>query len=1113
MKLCATLKARNVLIVALMLTFTMIVASESLFSQQTNRPLTPKLSLVGGDGTFNNRFYPDGRIWVPTQEGEQREFLVPVFIDNRWYSYYYQSPNEFSRYIANPINSFKFSLFYNEKAVRYVGVETVAPEYLRRIMGGASPLAEDWYVSGQDQKDNWYLHFVNPNQWASKIDDSDGRRVTITGASSLPLANTDNSFPDNSSLTGVRRDGQENYEVLLFVRFKVIYDRPIGSPADQSQRSIIYIDNRDITYNNTNIYEKSMINEMADYDMNLGSVRIATDYPAPPSIEFFRDYSEEGLGGVTYIRTDEGDIRVLSNFSQLEPIEPYRKGSIALNIGDFIPDFEFSVDGSDGGNEAEQNIRTLDGEEWYFTQPFTVDTRSTNPPSAISRLIIRATPSGSRLSFIEVESDSRWLQFRTVASQQWPNQIDNFTRLGFIEYIDNETVGGSFPVGKVNILAQPITLAQARPQEVFEIQANPNIGQDVFIENGIYTGYVTFKSPYARINPTRIKVTFIHLRNPLEITNDPLRPGGIHLIVRNSAGQTGQATQLVFGTGDRATNGVDSLYGEFAHNSLPAANQFFARFFPPVDLDLTGHPEEQNLRMYGFGDFAPNALQARTSSRDIRKSGKLGESMLFRVVVNAAGALNYPIRVQWSTASFPAGAQLFIWEDRDGTRGNAVNMREATIVQGAIREYTITDASVNTFFIEYTPVDVIEYVDEKGDPIIKRGWNLLSTPVRPANAAASVVYPRAINDPIKYTNNNWQPENVLKTGVGYFVKYSNEVDTRFSGSKIYEISNDRAPFDPVWVYGGEATGSPDVEKGGWNTVGALSVPTGINNIRFTAYSNQPVPEVGYTRRHHVWGYSTGKGYFQVSQLMPGLGYWIKVNSDGFYALDAPPLSKTTEITATDDWFNEIAQSSRKLQFSDNQQSNYSLYVTGNTQLNASQFELPPVPPVGLFDVRFDDNRYLTNANEDIIHLQGVAYPLSIYMENADADYVISDAITGTVYGTLTKGASSNLVIDNTPFNMLKLTRLNAGNDVFEVDVYPNPVNQFSTVNVELPEAGYVRVQLFDALGNIVANIAEGDRAAGSFTERIDVSNLAVGNYFVRVSYDRYSYSVKLSVIK
>jgi len=65
---------------------------------------------------------------------------------------------------------------------------------------------------------------------------------------------------------------------------------------------------------------------------------------------------------------------------------------------------------------------------------------------------------------------------------------------------------------------------------------------------------------------------------------------------------------------------------------------------------------------------------------------------------------------------------------------------------------------------------------------------------------------------------------------------------------------------------------------------------------------------------------------------------------------------------------------------------------------------------------------------------------------------------------------------------------------------PNPAAGAATVRFEVPAAGPVRLTLLDAVGRVVAVLADGARAAGAHTVRVDTAGLAAGLYVVRLAH-------------
>ena len=61
--------------------------------------------------------------------------------------------------------------------------------------------------------------------------------------------------------------------------------------------------------------------------------------------------------------------------------------------------------------------------------------------------------------------------------------------------------------------------------------------------------------------------------------------------------------------------------------------------------------------------------------------------------------------------------------------------------------------------------------------------------------------------------------------------------------------------------------------------------------------------------------------------------------------------------------------------------------------------------------------------------------------------------------------------------------------------YPNPFNPSTTIRFSLPINGEVNIKLFNALGQEVVNIFNGELNAGIYETNFNASNLASGVYF------------------
>ncbi|MCX7879893.1 MAG: T9SS type A sorting domain-containing protein [Ignavibacteria bacterium] len=1037
----------RLLIVALTFGFILIINDINAQPPATgNIPSIPRLSLNGGSDDWDANWYPDGRIWIPpsVDPNKPREFLVPVFIENGWYT----REETKDIYIADPIKSFSFKVLYDSSAIRAVGVQTFGSrelDYFNDERYKYHTLAKDFSISWMDERDTTYRKFLNP--LTPYADYSKGRAIKITGVSTKPLP------PSN------------DFKVFLYIRF-VLVPRA-GEPIGLAGNTPLIIGTDTIMYNDLNVRKEA---PFAKYRPTWKGRDVYRDFPDPDKFA--------GLAGVNN-----------EPFPPVWNTEPHYPGVVFLRISDQVPQFGFILERAIGLVPQIAPISD-DGSLYELRDPITIDSAAPTPlPWGKRSFRLWNQVPTSRLLDIEVETSEPWLFVRTWvppgarAKTPFPMR----TRKGFIPFIDNGILG--------EIIGTPIwgRRIDSDPEVHIEIQCDPTAIQNPGPEpTGIYVGYITFKSHSALISPVRVKVTFIYFRNPIEWFESS-KAAGINLTIVPRVG-FGNPVKLIFGTGHRATIGVDTLFGEYAFDYPMPDNEFGARFFPPPNAPQNVKLEVAN----GFGNFSPDDDNADGTpkwciSRDIRNMHDTMQSHIFLVRFKAEDPSYYPIVIYWDIRDFPDGANLFLRDTANGQLFPAVNMRRATIVGGTMFSYTIDDPRVRSFLIEYTPARVIDYVDEFGQPIIKKGWNFLSLPVRPINNEWDVVYPNAINKPFFWSQNQYQFDELLRVGVGYFVKYSDRVDRKFAGSFIPEISVFSG--DSVKIYPG------------WNTIGCVSTPLSIRNIAFSSFGLES-PNPVEVRRNGVWSYKTNRGYEEVSELRPGLGYWIKSDAHGYLLLLArSEKAITNDAPSIRDLMKE---QSVKMEISDNAQNSKTLYLAFNTEAEPSMFELPPLPISEIFDIRFTNNSLMETSLAPTFVLSGVTFPISISISDPSNEYTFVDAVTGSVLGTISP--SSNTLIIPSASNTIRVLVSNLASES-ELLVTPNPVVSSSVLRYTLKQDSDVQITLVDVFGKEVKTLVNGFTRAGDYSLTINADEFASGQYLCKMKVGNTSKFVVLNIIK
>ncbi|MDZ4745982.1 MAG: T9SS type A sorting domain-containing protein [bacterium] len=1001
---------------------------------QADKPELPTLSLTGHASQWNQTYYPDGRIWVPRRgTNGERTLLVPVFIKNCWRST--------STYEAFPIYSFKTKIQFDSTALEFMGVEKNGP--VRGQQGlPLGALAKDFEFSSSVSRDTTFQRVIaGPLQNRLR-----GKRVMITAVSSKQL-------PQTGNIT--ETCDQRPFVELFYLRFRVIAN-PASNPV--SARTPLILTNDTLFYNDFQV----------GYEL---------PFPGDPVPGTFA-----GLGGVDNYFFDQ------FNQEQIrDPLRPSRPGMIWVEVTDEIPRLSFT-NVSDRRFRIADSVDNSNNADWFVVDPITIDSGGyrmgqpfedeVNGAATRDIDVINAT-AGSRMTDILVQSDSKWLFFKSFR-RGGLGEIDPFlqpVREGIIPILDKGILGttlGVTPAGDPTTLQRDLNLRIICDWTKLDTE-NPD-GEFA----GVYVGYLTFKSLSMDVSPVRLKVTFIVFRPPFEPSefdekNDwqkgPSGPtSGIVLEVRNSNNPI-ERTLMVFGVGARATDYVDTLFGETVYTG--PLTSFGARFHP---RDSDGN----DIYAYGLGDLFRTTYDAsganpgpRSNSRDIRDIYS-DSTLQYWVKFNAGSALNYPIVVSWDAAQFPAGASLFIRDTLNGSRFN-LNMREGTSLGGTRFSITIRDADITAFVIEYTLPRVMQF------PVINLGWNLLSIPVNPSSGRSSDVFPNALNIPVRFSQNIYQAEATVRPGVGYFVKYSDPLDRTVAGTRIYRIDETRFQ---TRLYDG------------WNTIGSLSVPVSIVNVTVA-------PVVGVSTGlpmiiGDIYKYETNRGYVPVTEITPGLGYWMKISGQAWLVMDDPTRSPKTTVGAVTG-LSSVIGSTTLVNVRDNDNKSANLYLDEQRVLTSFDvFGLPPLPPNNLFDVRFSNQAYVENSATPVIDLQGATFPVSVIVNNPSRNYTAVNAVTGEVLGSIKAGSTSTVQVINPRTPSVRLLGDDADLSTLSVNVTPNPVATSGVVAVTVPQAGNVTVSLFNTVGEEVAVLFSGHKTTGVFNFDMNSSNIAPGRYILKV---------------
>jgi hypothetical protein len=245
----------------------------------------------------------------------------------------------------------------------------------------------------------------------------------------------------------------------------------------------------------------------------------------------------------------------------------------------------------------------------------------------------------------------------------------------------------------------------------------------------------------------------------------------------------------------------------------------------------------------------------------------------------------------------------------------------------------------------------------------------------------------------------------------------------------------------------------------------------------------------------------GSGYSEVSTLKPGKGYWVRASSTGVLTLgpqnEPKPSVKKVEANFTMTITDKLGRK-RELLLSEN-------------QVNLERYDLPPLPPAEVFDVRFTSQRmigiYPKEINEETLYpiqMQSPVYPLTITYKTQNTGgkgFVVDEMFNDKITSSHNLSGEGKITLNSGDERTLRL-RVTGGKQIPThfalMQNYPNPFNPITTISFDLPAKSTVSLKVYDIIGKEVMTLADEEYEAGSYAVQADFTNLASGMYLYRI---------------
>jgi hypothetical protein len=367
------------------------------------------------------------------------------------------------------------------------------------------------------------------------------------------------------------------------------------------------------------------------------------------------------------------------------------------------------------------------------------------------------------------------------------------------------------------------------------------------------------------------------------------------------------------------------------------------------------------------------------------------------------------------------------------------------------------------------------------------GWNLVSNPVLRPDSLIGVrrLFPHATTEyAFQYVPGSGYIQSIsMPRGPGFWVKYP---DGELNFINGIGVASDTISVVAGWNLFGSISHSVD-------TAAIVTIPPGITISRFFGFSG---------------------AYQAVPQIVPGKAYWVKLAQSGLLILTSSSLSMNKLASHPEDvvrW-NELT-------ITDANGHAQTLRFAADEEIVVDGYSMPPLPPQGVFDARFesaDGGTSLQTYPERLDHprdfsiaVQTTAYPLTVSWTILDDDcrkFTLSDAAAkhAILPRSITGQGSARIENSETSHFNLRVEEAVAVPTEFALyQNYPNPFNPVTSIRFAVPFESRVSLSIYNLLGQKVRLLSDNNRETGYHIVQwngLDDQGHAAGSgvYFVRM---------------